>query len=303
MVQQHQRDQPGHFRVVGRIGEPPGQPDRLGGEVDVTGVALVEHQVQHMHHRREIAGLVEPDIDHGTFSAADALGHRRCRDEVRPCNLAGREPAHRTQRQRHRRRRRQHRVRTPEVELQGVVGAGHVAGRRLRSDAQLSALPGRLRPGETLAIRGLITPEVLGVAWVDGQRSPDTERPKHAAATIAAMPGCAVLISAGLFPPTTKSATAYQFVDDGNFLGQRVFVYATAEDASSAMDVIEWVPSQRAGSICLTVSVSPRWLELAGHRPLRRGMNQRSRPTTTGRSSSVNASQSSVPASPMGCIS
>lgn len=94
------------------------------------------------------------------------------------------------------------------------------------------------REAEPLAIRGLITPEVLGVAWVDGQRSPDTERPKHAAATIAAMPGCALLISAGLFPPTTKSATAYQFVDDGNFLGQRVFVYATAEDASRAMDVI-----------------------------------------------------------------
>jgi hypothetical protein len=116
----------------------------------------------------------------------------------------------------------------------GVVIAHH--------DAQLSA-PRDLRDvdpreAEPLAIRGLITPEVLGVAWVDGQRSPDTERPKHAAATIAAMPGCALLISAGLFPPTIKSATAYQFVDDGNFLGQRVFVYATAEDASAAMDVI-----------------------------------------------------------------
>jgi hypothetical protein len=95
------------------------------------------------------------------------------------------------------------------------------------------------READPLARRGLIAPEVLGVAWVVGPTSPDTERLKHATATIAAMPKCALLISAGLFPPTTKSATAYQFVDDGNFLGQRVFVYATAEDASAAMDVID----------------------------------------------------------------
>jgi hypothetical protein len=95
------------------------------------------------------------------------------------------------------------------------------------------------READPLARRGLIAPEVLGVAWVVGPNSPDTARLRQATETIAAMPGCGVLISAGLFPPTTKSATAYQFVDDGNFLGQRVFVYATAEDASRAMDVID----------------------------------------------------------------
>ena len=122
-----------------------------------------------------------------------------------------------------------------------VVATGVVIAHR---DAEFSA-PRPLRDVDqheagALAARGLIAREVLGVRWsVGSQSSPDTARVKQAEATIAAMPGCALLIPAGLFPPTTKTATAYQFVDDGSFLGQRVFVYATAEDASPAMDVID----------------------------------------------------------------
>ena len=35
----------------------PGEPDRLGSEVDVAGVALVEDQVQHAQHRGDVAGV------------------------------------------------------------------------------------------------------------------------------------------------------------------------------------------------------------------------------------------------------
>ncbi|HEY7628916.1 MAG TPA: hypothetical protein VH761_17730, partial [Ilumatobacteraceae bacterium] len=69
--------------------------------------------------------------------------------------------------------------------------------------------------------------------------SPDTELPRRARATIAAMPDCALLNSVGIFPPSTKVATAFQVVTDGSLLTQKVFVYATADDASRAMDVID----------------------------------------------------------------
>ena len=60
VVQQHQRQQPGRFLVIGHRRQLPGEPDRLGRQVDVTGIALVEHEIQHPQHRGEIAGLVEP---------------------------------------------------------------------------------------------------------------------------------------------------------------------------------------------------------------------------------------------------
>jgi hypothetical protein len=73
--------------------------------------------------------------------------------------------------------------------------------------------------------------------WNKGQPENESERLREAAATIAALPACAVLTSVGLLPPTTKSAVAYQYVPGGPLL-QDVFVYATPEDASRAMDVI-----------------------------------------------------------------
>ena len=73
--------------------------------------------------------------------------------------------------------------------------------------------------------------------WNSLTHRTESELPRDAAATIAALPGCAVLTSIGLLPPTTKSAVAYQYVPGGTLL-QDVFVYATPEDASRAMDVI-----------------------------------------------------------------
>jgi hypothetical protein len=62
VVEQHQRQQPRHLLVPGHLRQLPGEPDRLGGQVDIARVALVEHEVQHPHHRADVAGLVEPDI-------------------------------------------------------------------------------------------------------------------------------------------------------------------------------------------------------------------------------------------------
>ncbi len=89
-----------------------------------------------------------------------------------------------------------------------------------------------------LAQRALIPGEALGLQWSSGQNWAATELPNEAAATIAALPDCAQLRSVGLMPPTTKSATAYQYVSDNNLLLNQVFVFATREDASRAMNVI-----------------------------------------------------------------
>jgi hypothetical protein len=47
VVQQHQRQQPRGLLVIGHRRQLPGEPDRLGRQVDVAGVALVEDQVEH----------------------------------------------------------------------------------------------------------------------------------------------------------------------------------------------------------------------------------------------------------------
>ena len=60
VVEQHQGEQPRHLGVVDHGRELPGEPDRLGGEVDVAGVALVEDQVEHAQHGGDVAGSVEP---------------------------------------------------------------------------------------------------------------------------------------------------------------------------------------------------------------------------------------------------
>ena len=85
-----------------------------------------------------------------------------------------------------------------------------------------------------LAQRALIGPTVFGT-YGDAKGWAETELPKEAAATIAELPECALLTSVGLLPPTTKSVSAHQ--DSGEFV-QAVFVFATPEDASQAMEVI-----------------------------------------------------------------
>ena len=111
--------------VVGQRGELPGQSDRLGREVDVAGVALVEHEVQHAHHGARVAGTVDAGLRHGALGPADALRHGGFGHEVRLRDLAGGEAAHGPERERDRRRRREVGMRAQEVEAQRVVGAGH----------------------------------------------------------------------------------------------------------------------------------------------------------------------------------
>jgi hypothetical protein len=89
-----------------------------------------------------------------------------------------------------------------------------------------------------LAQHALIPDNALGIQWTSGSSWDESQLPIQAAATIAALPDCAPLRSVGLLPPTTKSATAHQFVPGSNYLFQQVLVFATPEDASRAMDVI-----------------------------------------------------------------
>jgi hypothetical protein len=51
VVEQKQREQPGDLWVVGRREQLAGQPDRLRRQVDVSAVAFVEHQIEHLAHR------------------------------------------------------------------------------------------------------------------------------------------------------------------------------------------------------------------------------------------------------------
>jgi hypothetical protein len=138
VVQQHQGEQPVDLGVVDQCGQLSGQPDRLGSEVDLARVALVEDEVEHPHHRAHVAGPIEAGSADGALGPADALCHGRLGHEVGLSDLACREPAHRPQRQSHRRRRGQVGVRAQEVEAQRVVGARHGAGRRLGVEADLS---------------------------------------------------------------------------------------------------------------------------------------------------------------------
>jgi len=107
VVQQHQREKSCGLWIVGHRRQLPGEPDRLRRQVDVAGVALVEHQVEHPQHGREIARLVESHVADRAFGPADALRHGRLRHEVGLRNLARGQPADGAQRESHRGRRTQ----------------------------------------------------------------------------------------------------------------------------------------------------------------------------------------------------
>lgn len=79
--------------MVDRRRELAGEPDRLGGHVDVPGVALVEDQVEHAQHGGNVAGLVEPHAGDRALGPADALRHARFGRQVRLGDLAGGKPA------------------------------------------------------------------------------------------------------------------------------------------------------------------------------------------------------------------
>ena len=57
VVQEHQGEQPVDLGIVHEGRQLPGEPDRLRRQVDVAGVALVEDEVQHPHHRAHVAAV------------------------------------------------------------------------------------------------------------------------------------------------------------------------------------------------------------------------------------------------------
>ena len=143
MVEEHQGEQPVDLGVVHQGSQPPGQPDGLGREIDVAGIALVEDEVQHPHHRAHVAGTIDTSPTDcaptdGALGAADALRHGALGHEVGPSDLACGEATHGSEGQRNRRRRRQIGVRAQEVEVQRVVGARDRAGRRFGVESELS---------------------------------------------------------------------------------------------------------------------------------------------------------------------
>ena len=145
VVQQHQREQTVDLGIIHRRGQLPGEPDRLGGEVDLARVALVEDEVEHPHHRSDVAGTTETGPADRALRPADPLRHGALGHEVRLCDLARGEPAHGPQGQRDRGRRRQLGMCAQEVEA---------AGCRRHSAPHRSAAQPRTRPLD----RGVLHP-------------------------------------------------------------------------------------------------------------------------------------------------
>ena len=162
--QQHQRQQPRDLAVCGqqRVRHPR-QADRLARELAPLkplagrrGVALVEHQVEHVQHDAQARGalLLGRQFEAGAgvrdrrLGAADALSHRRLGHEERAGDLRGSQAPDGAQRERQLRRRRQRRMTAQEQHRQRVVLIGDVgAGRRLLDErGLLAAGPRRLGP-------------------------------------------------------------------------------------------------------------------------------------------------------------
>ncbi len=135
VVQLHQRQQGVDLGLVGhQFDQRPPQPDRLGGELVATAVALVEDQVDDRQHRlqplgQEVVGG-DPEGDPGvpdlSFRPHQALRHRRLRDEEGAGDLGGAEAAQGPQRQRHLGLGPERRVAAGEDELQALVGEARV---------------------------------------------------------------------------------------------------------------------------------------------------------------------------------
>jgi hypothetical protein len=58
VVERHEREQARDLLMVGLGRQLASEPDRLGGELDVAGVALVEDQIKHAQHRGDVTGLL-----------------------------------------------------------------------------------------------------------------------------------------------------------------------------------------------------------------------------------------------------
>ena len=137
VMQQHQREQAEHLRVVGHQGrQQPGQPDRLAAELAThepvalrRAVALVEDQVQNLQHPGQAVGkrlvgrnaVRDPRLGDLALRAHEALRHGRLARPGRPARSRRRQAAERLQRQRNPRRHRERRVTAGEDQPQPVV--------------------------------------------------------------------------------------------------------------------------------------------------------------------------------------
>ena len=147
MVQEHQREQPAHLRLVRGERELAREPDRLGGQVHPAPVPGRVDEVEHAQHDGEVTWLVEPASPQRALGPADPLRHRRLRDVEGVGDLAGREAADGAQGQRHLGGGRELGVTTAEEQEEGVVAlAALVAGngRRLGARRLLAAVTGAL---------------------------------------------------------------------------------------------------------------------------------------------------------------
>lgn len=91
-----------------------------------------------------------------------------------------------------------------------------------------------------LAEAAQISPDALGPSWSQVDDFTGSTYAELAAATNAALPACAQLQSFGLMQPTTKSVLFHEdFLDGSAPMLRDVWVFATAEDASRAMDVVD----------------------------------------------------------------
>jgi hypothetical protein len=141
VVQQRQRQQPRGLLVIDHRRQLPGEPDRLGRQVDVAGVALVEDQVEHPQHVRQVARLIEPHVTDCAFGPADPLRHGRLRHEVGLGDLPGGQAANGAQREGHRGGRSQRWMGAQEEQLQRVVCGLGRSGRRPGLDPLLPVAP------------------------------------------------------------------------------------------------------------------------------------------------------------------
>jgi hypothetical protein len=90
-----------------------------------------------------------------------------------------------------------------------------------------------------LAEAARITADQIGTGWQQVDDFTLADYAKQTAAINAAMPACAQLASVGLAQPTNKSVIVHQDFANGPVpMFHDVWVFATPEDASRAMDVI-----------------------------------------------------------------
>ena len=145
LVQQHQGEQPVDLRVVHQRRELPGESDRLGGQINLARVALVEDEVQHAHHGAHVAGTVQPGAADRALGTANALRHRALGHEIGLRDLARGQATDGAKGQGDRCRRGEVWVGAHEVEAQGVVGARDLTGRRLVVESDFSVVTSSVR--------------------------------------------------------------------------------------------------------------------------------------------------------------